>query len=78
MSDAVWSTWRKNKINTIKQLKKIKLNTDDAGQYQHNDIINFIEQLKQVTKEQLNPLDKTTGMSKLFDKNQNTINTITT
>ncbi len=78
MSDAVWSTWRKNKINTIKQLKKIKLNTDDAGQYQHNDNINFIEQLKQVTKEQLNPLDKTTGMSKLFDKNQNTINTITT
>ena len=62
----------------LTQLKKIKLNTDDTGQYQHNDIINFIEQLKQVTKEQLNPLDKTTGMSKLFDKNQNTINTITT
>jgi len=78
MSNAVWSARHENKINTIEQLKKIKLNTDDAGQYQHNDVIKFIEQLKQVAKEQFNPLDKTNGMSKLFDKNQNTINTITT
>jgi hypothetical protein len=73
MSDAVWSARRRNKINTVKQLKKIKLNTDDAGQYQHDNVIKFIEQLKQVAKEQFNPLDKTNGMSKLFDKNQNTI-----
>jgi len=78
MSDAVWSARRKNKINTVKQLKKIKLTIDDAGQYQHDDVIKFIEQLKQVAKEQFNPLDKTNGMSKLFEKNQNTINTITT
>jgi Asp-tRNA(Asn)/Glu-tRNA(Gln) amidotransferase C subunit len=77
MSNAVWSARHENKINTIEQLKKIKLNTDDAGQYQHNDVIKFIEQLKQVAKEQFNPLDKTNGMSKLFDKNQNTLNTIT-
>jgi hypothetical protein len=38
----------------------------------------FIEQLKQVTKEQFNPLDKSNSMSKLFNKNQNAINTITT
>ena len=77
MSDGVWSTQHENKINTVEQLKKIKLNTDDMGQYQHNDVIKFIEQLKQVAKEQFIPLDKTNGMSKLFDKNQNTINTIT-
>jgi hypothetical protein len=78
MSDAVWSARRKNKINTVKQLKKIKLTIDDAGQYQHDDVIKFIEQLKQVAKEQFNPLDKTNGMSKLFEKAQNTINSITT
>jgi hypothetical protein len=78
MSDAVWSVRRKNKTNTTEQLKKIKLNTDDAGQYQHDDVIKFIERLKQVAKEQFNPLDKTNGMSKLFDQNKNTINTITT
>ena len=77
MSDAVWSARRENKTNTVEQLKKIKLTLDDAGQYQHNDVIKFIEQLKQVAKEQFNPLDKTNSMSKLFDKNQNTINTIT-
>ena len=76
MSDTVWSVQRKNKINTVEQ-KKIKLKTDDAGQNQHNDVIKFIKQLKQVVKEQFNPLDKTSGMSKLFDNNQNTINTIT-
>ena len=47
--------------------------SDDAGQYQHDDVIKFIEQLKQVAKEQFNPLDKTKGMSKLFEKHQNTI-----
>ena len=77
MSDAVWSARRKNKTNIIEQLKKIKLTLDDAGQYQHNDVIKFIEQLKQVAKEQFNPLDKTNGMCNLFEKNQNTINTIT-
>ena len=78
MSDAVWSTWHKNKANTVDQLKKIKLNTNDVGQYQHNDVIKFIKQLKQVAKEQFNPLDKKNGMIKLFDKNQNFINLITT
>ena len=78
MSDAVWSARRENKINTVEQLKKIKLTIDDAGQYQHDDVIKFIEQLKQVAKEQFNPLDKTNGMSKLFEKTQNTINSITT
>ena len=78
MSDAVWSARCENKINTVEQLKKITLTIDDAGQYQHDDVIKFIEQLKQVAKEQFNPLDKTNGMSKLFEKNQNTINTITT
>jgi hypothetical protein len=78
MSDAVWSARHENKINTVKQLKKIKLTFNDAGQYQHNDVIKFIKQLKQVAKEQFNPFDKTNGMSKLFEKNQNTINTITT
>ena len=78
MSNAVWSARCKNKINTAKQLKKIKLTIDDAGQYQHDDVIKFIEQLKQVAKEQFNPLDKINGMSKVFEKNQNTINTITT
>ena len=78
MSDAVWSARRKNKLNTVKQLKKIKLTINDAGQYQHDDIVKFIEQLKQVAKEQFNPLDKNNSMSKLFKKNQNTINTITT
>ena len=77
MSNAVWSTRCKNKINTVEQLKKIKLNTDDVGQYQHDDVIKFTKKLKQVAKEQFNPLDKTNNMSKLFDKNQNTINTIT-
>ena len=78
MSDAVWSARRENKTNTVDQLKKITLTLDDAGQYQHDDVIKFIEQLKQVAKEQFNPLDKTNGMSKLFDKNWNAINTITT
>jgi len=78
MSDVVWSARHENKINTVEQLKKIKLNINDAGQYQHVDVIKFIEQLKQVAKEQFNPLDKTNGMSKLFEKNQNAINTITT
>ncbi len=78
MSNAVWSVRRENKTNTTEQLKKIKLNTDYAGQYQHDNVIKFIEQLKQVAKEQFNQLDKTNGMSKLFDQNRNTINTITT
>jgi hypothetical protein len=78
MSGAVWSARRENKLNTVEQLKKIKLTINDAGQYQHDDIIKFIKQLKQVAKEQFNPLDKNNGMSKLFEKNQNTINTITT
>ena len=78
MSGAVWSARRKNKLNTVKQLKKIQLTIDDAGQYEHDDFIKFIEQLKQMAKEQFNPLDKNNGMSKLFEKNQNTINTITT
>ncbi len=77
MSDEVWSARCKNKKNTVEQLKKITLNTDNAGQYQHDDVIKFIEQLKQVAKEQFNPLDKNNGMSKLFDKNRNTINNIT-
>ena len=38
----------------------------------------FIEQLKQVVEEQINPLDKSNDMSKLFDKNRNAINNITT
>ena len=78
MRGTVWSTWHINKANTINQLKKIKLNTNNAGQYQHADVIKFIEQLKQVAKEQFNPLDKKNGMIKLFDKNQNFINIITT
>ena len=78
MSDAVWSAQQENKINTIKQLKEITLNTKNAGQYQLDDVIKFIEQLKQLAKEQFNPLDKTNGMSKLFDRNQNAINAITT
>jgi len=78
MSDAVWSARRENKNNTVEQLKKIKLTLDDAGQYQHDDVIKFIKQLKQVAKEQFNPLEKTNGMSKLFEKNRNTINSITT
>ena len=78
MSDAVWRARRENKTNTTEQLNKIKLNTDDAGQNQHDHVIKFIEQLKQVAKEQFNPVDKTNGMSKLFDRNKNTINTITT
>ncbi len=65
-------------INTVEQLKKIKLTIDDAGQYQHDDVIKQLKQLKQVAKEQFNPLDKTNGMSKLFEKTQNTINSITT
>jgi hypothetical protein len=78
MSNAVWSARRKNKTSTTEQLKKIKLNTDDAGQYQHDDVIKFIKQLKLVAKEQFNPLDKSNGMSKLFEQSRNTINTITT
>ena len=78
MSNAVWSARRENKTNTTEQLKKIKLNTDDAGQYQQDNVIKFIEQLKQVAKEQFNPLDKISGISKLFEQNRNTINTITT
>ena len=78
MSDAVWRARRENKTNTTEQLNKIKLNTDDAGQNQHDHVIKFIEQLKQVAKEQFNPVDKTNGMSKLLDQNKNTINTITT
>jgi hypothetical protein len=78
MSDAVWSVQGGNKINTVEQLKTITLNTNDAGQYQHDDVITLIKQLKQVAKEQFNPLDKTNSMSKLFDRNRNTINTITT
>ena len=38
----------------------------------------FIEQLKQVVEEQINPLDKSNDMSKMFDKNRNAINNITT
>ena len=69
MSNATSSARRENKANTIEQLKKIKLNTNDAGQYQHDEVIKFIEQLKQVAKEQFNPLDKKNGMFKLFDRN---------
>ena len=78
MSNAVWSAWRKNKANTVKQLKKIKLHINDAGQYQHDNVIKFIKQLKQVAKEQFNPLDKKNEIFKLFERNQNFINTITT
>ena len=53
MSNAVWSARHENKKNTIEQIKKITLNTEDAGQYQHDDIIKFIKQLKQVAKELL-------------------------
>ena len=77
MSDVVWSAGHENKINTVKQLKKITLNTDIVGQYQHNDVIKFIEQLRQVDKKQFNPLDKTNSMRKLFGKNPKAINTIT-
>ena len=76
MSNTIWRPRWENKINTTKQLKKITLNTDNTGQYQHNDVIKFIKQLKQVAKEHFNPLDKTNNMSKLFNRNQNT-NTIT-
>ena len=77
MSDAVWSARHKNKANTVDQVKKIKPHTNDAGQYQQDDLIKFIKQLKQVAKEQFNPLDKKNGMFKLFERNQNFINTIT-
>jgi hypothetical protein len=78
MSNAVWSARHNNKANTDDQLKKIKPHTNDAGQYQQDDLIKFIEQLKQVAKEQFNPLDKKNGMFKLFGRTQNFINTITT
>ena len=78
MSGMVWSARRNNKANTINQLKKIKLQTDNEGQYQHDDVIKFIKQLKQVAKEQFNPLDKKNEIFKLFERNQNFINTITT
>ena len=51
MSDAVWSARHESKINTVGQLKKITLNTNDTGKYQHNDAIKFIKKLKQVAKE---------------------------
>ena len=78
MSNVIWSAWRENKANAVNQLKKVKLHTNNGGQYQHDDVIKFIEQLKQVAKEQFNPLDKKNGMFKLFKRNQNFINTITT
>ncbi len=77
MSNTVWSARCKNKANTVKQLKKIKLHTNNSGQYQHNNVIKFIKQLKQVAKEHFNPLDKKNGMFKLFNRNQNFINIIT-
>jgi hypothetical protein len=70
VSNTVWSPQRENKINTVEQLKKITLNTNDVGQYQHDGVIKFIKQLKQVAKEQFNPLNKANGMGKLFDRNQ--------
>jgi hypothetical protein len=74
----VWSAKRENKQNTLEQLKSISLPTDDNSHYQHDDAIKYIDQLKQAAKEMFNPLDKTNGMSKLFDKATNDINSITT
>jgi hypothetical protein len=74
----VWSAKRENKQNTLDQIKPITLPTDANGHYQHDDAIKYIEQLKQAAKEMFNPLDKTSGMSKLFEKTGNSINNITT
>jgi hypothetical protein len=73
----VWSAKRENKQNTLEQLKPISLPTDDNGHYQHDDVIKYIEQLKQAAKDIFNPLDKINGMSKLFHQVTNKINSIT-
>jgi hypothetical protein len=80
MSDLnVWNARRETKANTIDALKEIKLTTDEAGQYQHDEAIKFIDQLKQVAAEMANPEDTTkTGMSKLFDEAPNELNSIKT
>jgi hypothetical protein len=76
LSDAVWSAWLQ-KQGHHRRTTQVKLHTNDAGQYQHDDVIKFIKQLKQVAMEQFNPLDKKNRMFKLFQRNQNFINTIT-
>ena len=61
MSDAVWSARRDNKKNTVEQLKKITFNTNDAGQYQHDDIIKFIKQLKKWPRNNSTPWTRATA-----------------
>jgi hypothetical protein len=67
MSDVVWSARRENKMNTVEQLKKIKLTLDDTGQYQHDDVIKFTEQLKQVAKEQFKLRGQLAALQRAFD-----------
>jgi hypothetical protein len=80
MGDAgIWTVKRDNKANIIDLRKKITLKTDEAGQYQHDDAVKFIDRAKQeVAKEMHNPLDKHNGMIKLFERASNPINSITT
>jgi hypothetical protein len=47
MGDAgIWTVKRDNKANTIDLRKKITLKTDEAGQYQHDDTVKFIDRAK--------------------------------
>lgn len=72
MSDA-------NKTNTVELTKSIKLQTDEAGQCQHDDddAIKYIDQLKATAKDMFNPLDKD-DMKELFEKDPNNINSVKT
>jgi hypothetical protein len=80
MSDLnVWNARRETKANTIDALKEIKLQTDEAGQYQHDEAIKFKDQLIQVATEMANPEDNTkSGMRKLFEQASNELNSIKT
>jgi hypothetical protein len=67
----------KTRKNTAKPLKEITPNTNDADKYQHDDV--QVHRTTQTSGRGTNKsLDKSNDMSKLFDKNRNAINNITT
>lgn len=79
MGDAgLWTIKSDTKKNTIAELQKFSLPTDETGQYQHNDAAKYVQCLQNFAKEMINPLDKKEGIYKLFAANPNDINGIKT
>jgi hypothetical protein len=57
---------------------KLKLNKDEAGQYQHDDAVKFIENTVRELKGMFNLLDKNNGMARLMEQRSNAINNVQT